>query len=515
MSRSPVSTLSLVLFGCLLSGCTAQEERRSLQNTVQRLEQSIHRMDDYVRTLQSGQAQQQQERDQALKKAEAELARLREVIAAHQREAQAMTKEAAELRQELQRARGEGKEAAELRQELQRVRGEAKEAQQRAGQLQKQAEEQKGARAEFETQLQHLRKGAEQKVAEAHKQAEQAERAAKAGIEKARAEVEELRRQVAATQRKAEQRGAELEKKHQEEAVKARREAERRLAAMQEKHQDELQQPRQDAERRHAEQDRLVAALHEKCAELAAQLERAKQAPQPDDERQRERARLLDRLAAERREIRQLREEVARDLDLVRQRSEDRAGDAARLRQENEDLRRKLQALEARELRDGARELRTFALQGKPGVAAAAAKPAVPPAPRIALPAAAPAPAPAAPAAPPQGTIIVNNGAGGEVHFHFHGNPPMLVTAPPSGVPGRAPGRTEPAPQPRGAAVPAEPRRMLLQLQEAAPAKAPAQRAIEVQPAKKKQGERKINAPEPEADAIALGEFVQALLGSF
>ncbi|MDO8348791.1 MAG: hypothetical protein Q7T30_01040, partial [Planctomycetota bacterium] len=161
------------------------------------------------------------------------------------------------------------------------------------------------------------------------------------------------------------------------------------------------------------------------------------------------------------------------------------------------------------------------------------------------------APPRAAPAAsPPPGTIIVNNDEG-EVHFHFHGPAPTIVTN---------------KPEPARAAQPAEPRRVRALLGGPAgptgpgslgpatagpsgPAKAPTldtpievRRAyvkstqpegkamlLELEPAKAKpkkdkskeeapKSERKINDEELPLDvqqAMAVGNFVQVLLGAF
>ena len=290
MSRSLALATGLSLFSLSLAGCAAQEDRRNLQGSITRLEQRLERMDEYMKSMQTGQAQQKQERNQALEQAQAELKRLRDLLAAHEQETNQTRRQSEEAQAQLQG----------LRRELEAMRDHAQHANLEA---QKKSQEQSRLAADLTV----ARKAAEeqnQKTQEQRRRAEELEAAVKQQQNRDRAELAELRSKLADAQRDHEQRQANLTKRAQ--SIGAELEAAR------------------------AELKKAEASKAQEGAELA-----------------RERNRAIEKLGAERREIEQLREAVARDLATTKQRTEGKQAEAiAKLQQENEALRSTLAKLE-------------------------------------------------------------------------------------------------------------------------------------------------------------------------
>ena len=79
MNRSLIIT-PLIAILVSLAGCRAQSERRSLQNSVTRLEQRLKNLDTYLESLKKGQKEQTTQQASALQDKEREAQKLRNVI---------------------------------------------------------------------------------------------------------------------------------------------------------------------------------------------------------------------------------------------------------------------------------------------------------------------------------------------------------------------------------------------------------------------------------------------------
>lgn len=111
MSRS-LALASLLSLACI-AGCTAQEEKRDLQNSVQQLQQRLERMDEYLRSLQNGQVQQDKQRTLAIQEAQQESVRLRDQLAQRERDLQLKLQDSEHRRAELEQASGQQRAALE------------------------------------------------------------------------------------------------------------------------------------------------------------------------------------------------------------------------------------------------------------------------------------------------------------------------------------------------------------------------------------------------------------------
>ncbi|MCA8976846.1 MAG: hypothetical protein KDC98_19140, partial [Planctomycetes bacterium] len=121
------ATVTAITLGSL-AGCRAQEERRQLERTINKLESRLERMDSYVDSLKAGRATEAAELAKATAEKDAEMQRLKELVAAQE--------------SEIVRARTDSKKAEnrldELRSDLQNTRTELEQSHQNLRQLEEQ-----------------------------------------------------------------------------------------------------------------------------------------------------------------------------------------------------------------------------------------------------------------------------------------------------------------------------------------------------------------------------------------
>ena len=435
MIRSPV--LTSIFAVVLLMSCAAQDERRSLENSVTRLEQRLARMDEYLKSLQSNQTQQKEERLEALQQAQQELARLRELVLSQEK---AMREETAATDKKMEALRKAAEQQAAQQEKA------AAETRRKEQALAQEAERAKEARRKEQAAAQEAERA---KVAESKARAEQQVLA-----EKTRTLTQELEQsKKAASDRAAE--NAKLAKEKEALAAAAKQQRDRSVAE-----QDEIKRQK-DANKQQVEDLKRQLATRE-----------ADSRKRGDDY-----SRTVEQLSQERREIERLREAVKNDLATESKRAAEAAKkradtqelkareadeEMAKLRSQNASLKKQVQALEQAKDQQPARSQPRIPAAGFDDFGPA-------PTPARA------APPPARSDAPP-GTIIVNNSEGGEVHFHFHGGAPTI---------------NQPAQAPRAAPKQAEPAEKTLKVKE--PAKAKDQ-------APKQESAKKINEdPEPVA----------------
>lgn len=267
MSRSLAFATALPFLSLTLTGCAAQEERRNLEGSITRLEQRLERTDEYLKSLQNGQAQQRQERSQELQEAQNELRRMRDALAAQEKESEQARRQAESLKQELQRWQKDaesGRQRAE--QDMQKMQAEASK-----------------ERSRLETELQAARKRGDEQAAKFQEQSK------------------ELRRFAAEHEEKA--------KAHQSRAAAV--EAEAKAA---------VTQARREAEERTKETRARTEAMQAELEAMRAELQKSQDGKQQEAaEQRRDRERAIERLIAERREIEQLRQSVVRDLAAARE----------------------------------------------------------------------------------------------------------------------------------------------------------------------------------------------------
>ncbi|MGB3966658.1 MAG: hypothetical protein WBO45_07995 [Planctomycetota bacterium] len=380
---------ALLLLGGLV-GCRAQDDRKTLQSSVTRLEQRLTKMDEYLKSLQAEKAQQTADQQKTLQDREAELVRLRQVVAEHERAAKDRAVAQERERAEWKAAVAQQKESLAAEQ----------------GKLKKQLDEERARLAE--------RGDADRK--------------------KLQAEIEALRDH----QRRAEAQAAELQDRARAQERRSA-EAERAARAVAEHHAQELEQ-------RSAAQAQERKALEARARDL----EQAQKAERDSDrgsllEKLISERREVEKLrAAVQDDIARAR---ARDGDRARQSDEG----VDRLRAENQGLRDKLAAMERELLKAKAGAFAVRATdrpadrgQDQPGPMRGAQRTAP-------APTAAAAPMPPPHAAPGGGGTIVVNNEKGEVHIHIHGGSPTVVThgnAPRvDGGPGKQPKVAPPAPK--------------------------------------------------------------------
>ena len=110
MNRSLIIT-PLIAILVSLAGCRAQSERRSLQNSVTRLEQRLKNLDTYLESLKKGQKEQTTQQASAIQNKEREAQKLRNVIeqqeAAISKEREQLDRERAKMRADLQKAKND------------------------------------------------------------------------------------------------------------------------------------------------------------------------------------------------------------------------------------------------------------------------------------------------------------------------------------------------------------------------------------------------------------------------
>jgi chemotaxis protein histidine kinase CheA len=374
MTSRLLPTFLLVLLSGLV-GCRAQEERRSLQNSVTRLEQRLARMDEYLKSLQQGQTQQSKEQADELDARRGEIERLRaicaELEAARKNEQSRHEKDAEEQRrrfeQEIEKARrtvGEVEKRSERAMQEQRD-AMANEHRQLVAKLDREKQQMREQAASLEREAKELRDQLARTRAE-HEQHAKSTEELRRDLDRARADVE-----------------AALKKAHALQGDKAEENALRAALKRSEAEQKELQKKVAHAEEvatHHAK--KMQAALDALAEAKQAATQRTEAAPPPANDGLRA---LLRDVQSERKQIEQLRKQVANDLA------------------------------------DKPRSTRVRSL----------AAPLAPTRSIAPLPVPAPAPAPA-PATGGTTNITINN-AEGEVHLHFHGNAPLLH---PSRTPG-------------------------------------------------------------------------------
>jgi len=192
MSRS--FALALTVATCVLACCTAQDDKRNLETSITRLEQRLERMDEFVKSVQTGQVQQQQEREKLVVEVQAEVARLRDAMAAQE-------KELARARQDREHAQAE---LAVVKKQGQQAQAEFQAAVRQDQQKREQAERQ--LRSELEASRQKQAAAAEQSE-KLRRQAAATEQALRAQHELAAAsQDEQLRTHADVMRQTAEQR---------------------------------------------------------------------------------------------------------------------------------------------------------------------------------------------------------------------------------------------------------------------------------------------------------------------
>ncbi len=400
MNRSLVLPALILLSG--LVGCRAQEDRKTLQNSVTKLEQRLTRMDDYLKSLQQGQTQEKEAQQDALKKREEEVTKLRELLTQHERAAKEMAQATEKANTNLVKS--------------------MKDAQQKL------ANDQEQARRELDTATLQAKRQLDEARAQAKKQSESERAAMQAELNAAR---DQARRQEAAARQQS-------EKGHAE--AKAREEQTRAMAA-------HLKATQQEVEKRASDQQDARRSLEAAKQELEAMRAQLTKAAAAGNRRGDDRMQAIERLTAERREVQALRRAVQEDISRATQdQNQDRARseqdgekrerEMNKLREENERLRNQLETM----TRDAVRAQASAAAiktDRKPEGGVHAFTMA---APKFVAAADAPhPPAPKPPATPTMphaagGNPMVVNIEGSEVHFHFHGNnaPVIHTTAKPS-----------------------------------------------------------------------------------
>jgi hypothetical protein len=169
MNRSLVLP-ALVLMSSLI-GCRAQEDRKTLQNSVTRLEQRLVRMDEYLKSLQQGEADKRAQHERQAQERDAELQQLRELLAQHERQAK-------------DRAQAAERQTVEM--DRQRAKVQEQFAKERAAAEKQLADE----RTQLQRQVESERAALREEVRKARQAAEQAEVRSRELAERQRAELQ-------------------------------------------------------------------------------------------------------------------------------------------------------------------------------------------------------------------------------------------------------------------------------------------------------------------------------------
>ena len=412
------ATCVAVVLGSLTS-CRAQEERRNLESTINRLESRLERMDTYVQSLQNGRAKEAAEHGKAATELASEARKLKQLVAAQE--------------SELKRSKGEVENAKANLDKLEQV-------------LKHSRAESDKLRQDLATSHSIVRR--EQARAASEKKALQAEMQAalQNADAKTKSDEESLRMAATAFQRSADERVAATEK--------AMRDLQARSDAEKAKIMAELEQ-RNHAE--HARQTDMEALIHN----LQAELRRAHGSiAEQGNKRERDETAMMRQLVAERREVEQLAAAVQKELKASKARQgvsrergaelEKRAADLSQrmdvAAQENAALRTRLEhTIREREMKIAELTARLEVTAAKTAAKAAQAiksarsEPApvrwltdgATPTRAIALPARR-LPAAAKNVAPtksktitvptPAGNIVINNEGCDSVHIHIHGS---------------------------------------------------------------------------------------------